>query len=68
LLVWGTVLDLALLYTLATKGLGAFREAAFGSPAEKVVWAWANRLCGLLAVAAWALVLGGRWSSPREGA
>jgi hypothetical protein len=37
-------------------------------PVQNAAAAWASRLCGLLAVVVWGVVLGTRWSSPRKPA
>jgi hypothetical protein len=68
LVLWGTVWDMALLWTWLTKGAAAAAEAALRPPSAQAAAAWGNRLCGLLAVLAWVVLLGGRWSSSRRSA
>jgi hypothetical protein len=68
LVLWGTLWDMALLYTLLTQGPTAAAQALLGPPLESAAAAWANRLSGLLAVFAWAFVIGAFWSSPRKAA
>lgn len=68
LAVWGTLWDLALLFTLLSEGTAAAAATAFGPPRVQPAAAWGNRLCGLLAALLWALLLLGRWSSPRRTA
>jgi hypothetical protein len=63
--LWGTLWDAALLWTLVSEGLGAAASAALEPPTAAGAAAWGNRACGLLAVLAWAFVLLGRWSWPR---
>jgi hypothetical protein len=68
LVLWGTLWDLALLFALLTRGAGAAAETLFVPPVQNAAAAWASRLCGLLAVVVWGVVLGTRWSSPRKPA
>lgn len=68
LVLWGTLWDLALLFTLLTRGASAAAQALLGPPVEAAAAAWANRLSGLLAILAWAMALGALWSSPRRAA
>jgi hypothetical protein len=68
LVLWGTLWDAALLWTLAREGVGAAAAAAFKPPSAQAAAAWGNRVCGLLAALAWVLLLFGRWSSPRRPA
>lgn len=68
LVLWGTLWDLALLYTLLTQGSSAALKAVLTPPLQNAAAAWANRLSGLLAVFAWAFALGAFWSSPRKAA
>ena len=68
LVLWGTLWDAALLWTLVSDGFSAAAGAAFKHPADQAGAAWGNRICGLLAFFAWVVVLFGRWSSPRRAA
>jgi hypothetical protein len=68
LVLWGTLWDLSLLYTLLTRGMGAAGDTLFVTPLESAGAAWGSRLCGLFAVIVWAFVLGGRWTSTRKPA
>jgi hypothetical protein len=68
LVLWGTLWDLNLLFTLIREGSAGVAAAVFEPPRIQPAAAWGNRLCGLLAILAWALILLGRWSSPRRTA
>jgi hypothetical protein len=68
LVLWGTLWDLNLLFTLIRDGSAGVAAAVFEPPRIQPAAAWGNRLCGLLAILAWALILLGRWSSPRRTA
>lgn len=68
LVLWGTLVDLGLLYALLTQGKAAVAEHVFAPPGLNAAAAWGNRACGLLALFAWAVVAGGSWSSSRRSA
>lgn len=68
LILWGTLWDFALLFTLVTRGWGAAADTLMAPPLDSAAAAWGNRLCGLLAVIVWGFVLGGYWSSSRKPA
>jgi hypothetical protein len=67
-ILWGTLWDVALLYTFIREGTAGVAAAVFEPPRVQPAAAWGNRLCGLLAALAWALLLLGRWSFPRRTA
>ena len=58
LVLWGTLWDLALLYTLLTQGPAGRPGRCLAPPLQNAAAAWANRLSGLLAVFAWAFAIG----------
>ena len=68
LILWGTLVDLGLLYALLTQGRAAVAELVLAPPASGTAAAWGNRVCGLLALLAWTVVAGGTWSSSRRTA
>jgi hypothetical protein len=68
LVLWGTLWDLVLLHTWLTQGSSAALNVVLAPPLANAAAAWANRLCGLLAILAWALALGALWSSPGKAA
>lgn len=52
--LWGSLIVLAFLWTALTQGPGAAFVALL--PARADAWAWANLVCGALAVCVWGLV------------
>ena len=66
-MLWGTLWDLALLYTLLTHGPSAASQAVLAPPLQNAAAAWANRLSGLLAVFAWAFAIGALLVLPAQG-
>jgi hypothetical protein len=68
LVLWGTLWDAALLWTWLNQGTAAVAVVILRPPVAHSAAAWGNRLCGLLAVLAWVVFLGARWSSPRRSA
>ena len=68
LVLWGTLFDLSLLLAFFTHGTPAVTEVLVAPPSVNATAAWGNRVCGLLALLAWTLVLGGYWTSSRRTA
>jgi hypothetical protein len=68
LILWGTLYDLGVVLAVLRGGTPALTEALISPPRVNAAAAWGNRICGLLAVLAWTLVLGGAWSSSRRTA
>ena len=68
LVLWGTLWDASVLWSLATLGWSAATDAVLHTPPAQAVFAWANRGCGLLAVFVWIALPLARWSSSRRSA
>lgn len=68
LVFWGTIFDLSVLFTLVTQGAGPVQAALLSPPRLNAAAAWGNRICGLLAVFVWTVVLGGCWTQARRSA
>jgi hypothetical protein len=64
--LWGTLLDLALVFDLLTRGPAALGTAVLSVPKSDAGWAWGNRIAALLAPLVWILVFTSLRSRTRE--
>jgi len=64
--LWGTLVDLALVFDLLTGGPAALVTAVLSVPKSDAGWAWANRIAALLAPLVWILVIASLRSRTRE--
>jgi hypothetical protein len=64
--LWGTLLDVVLVFDLVTAGPASVVPALVSRPRADVALAWGNRVAGFLAPVVWLLVLAAVRSRARE--